>query len=161
MRNAPVGDLTFHRNRFITDSDGYCPINLKGAPEEPIAGARVTHNVFFRSSGRGLYGVRLRSVHQAVVQDNVFYDYFSMNPYLRCDDGDCHEDNPGLVVGHNLVYATQGDLPTESVSATDVLGVDPRFRNPEALDFRVGPESPVCGAGAGGSDIGAFNCPSG
>lgn len=129
-------DITFRRNVF--ERVGAVAINAGG-----IRNLRLEHNTFV---GGGLTAVGLSDVPGAAVVANLFW----RNPHAYGCDG-CEAD-------YNLIWPHDCFFEDPFVEPHGLHRVDPLLVAPENHDFRPAPGSPACGAGPGGSTIGALPC---
>ncbi len=104
----------------------------------------VNNNVFYKNIRyRAVY---LRNSFNVEVKNNIFSGHGGATIQL---------DGASLsVADYNLLHNINGN---HIQGPHDVYG-DPLFVNPSAGDFHVQSGSPACGAGEGGTDIGAFPC---
>ena len=155
-----MGQATYYKNssniivRYNLFINGWA----WGIDVHDISSMTVIHNTFANIGFHGT-GFRGTDAINEIVKDNIFYN---MSTSYWASDG------AQIVEGdYNLIYLANNP---NNPGPNDLIGVDPMFVNPSNLlgpdgvmgtaddGFRLQPGSPACGAGEGGSDIGALAC---
>jgi hypothetical protein len=151
---GPAYDITFEGNR-CTVEDGNMQGWMVEAKRQPLRNLRLVGNVVwayrpaniwdcpgnviagntFAYSNSGTHAVELHRSPGSTVRNNIFYDI--ARPYLFIDDTE------GCRIGNNLVFNRTGGRPAGIPYPGDKWGVDPRFVDPAARDFRLRPDSPA------------------
>ncbi len=73
---ALVQDITFRNNIFIMHDSGYSPMNIvRKSGQGVISGIKVLNNTFYNTTGAGQEAVKLTSISNGLVEDNVSIGY--------------------------------------------------------------------------------------
>lgn len=171
VTEAASRGLIIRRNVFV----GY---ELTGAIQRP--GTQILNNTFYRTAWRGSqhsFVLAKSSVHGnpvgSIIKNNAFIEtgkdsdptsgWYSITGF----DG---VPTPGVTADYNFVTGANGSAKTGFTEVHGVNGGDARLRdlaNPLGADgvpftaddgFVPLAGSPLCGAGEGGTDIGAYAC---
>jgi hypothetical protein len=86
------------------------------------------------------FGVELEGCPNTVVKNNVFYN---LPAHVYWIVGTI----PGLDIGYNLAYRTDGRMPWDTPYPNDLWGIDPQFVNPAVQDYHLQSASPAIDAG--------------
>jgi hypothetical protein len=139
------GDFTFKNCIFVHDlhyAGGGYGLFIKG-----ISGVNAINNLFADLRYRAYYQTNAESgAKNAIVKNNIFYD--CGNSYTGLDSSS--------VGDYNLVY----DCSNPEGGPNDIRA-DPLFVDYDNRNFSLQPNSPACGAGEGGVDIGPIPCGAG
>jgi parallel beta-helix repeat protein len=91
------------------------------------------------------YGIELNGSPHVRVQNNLFYDIGGhVAPYMKAND---LASEKGLIAGYNAAFMSDGADPAGTPYANDLWQQNPNVMDPEKLDFRVNPDSPLIDAG--------------
>jgi hypothetical protein len=142
--NGTIDTITFTNNIVGHTSLGW---GGYGINNEGIDHITVMNNNFIdiRYGGADMLQGSTRAEH-AVIKNNIFYN---------CGRSYSFSDPSTSVGDYNLVYQTS-ENPDKGPH--DMIDVNPMFVDPANDDYSLQPNSPACGAGEGGSDIGAIPC---
>ncbi|NIM93050.1 MAG: hypothetical protein GTO18_04985 [Anaerolineales bacterium] len=133
-----VSDLTFRNNLFIMSDPGYVPMNFhQKRSGDTIDNIVVVHNTFIHPDIRGIgqYAIALTRVRNALIQNNIFYNYADGskgNTYILMDG-----ESENINTGYNLVYNDNGVQPAGGPFPNDLWMVDPLFVDYASGDYRL------------------------
>jgi len=126
----------------VCDNNGGQAVNIQGFPNSVI-----NNNVFYKNIQYRAVYIRFGNTNTEV-KNNIFYG--PLGATIQKDSS----SSSGFSADYNLVYNIDGD----HISGPNDVQGNPLFVDPSGGDFHVSQNSPACGAGEGGSDIGAFPC---
>ena len=131
---------------------GYSPIRIQGNPDSGdfVENFQIINNTFVHPYGIGSTAVVLNHVRNAVIKNNIFYDYgISMYSYIYQES---HVQN--LDSGYNCIFKSDGEPPSGGPFHDDLWMVDPGFVDLEGLDFRLKGSSSLIDKGINLSEVG-------
>jgi parallel beta-helix repeat protein len=132
--NQPVRDLTFNNNFFSTEGTSIDINNQEVQPDMPRM--KIVNNTFYDS---GYYAILFRGSSSSIVKNNLFIN--GSTDYLFV------ANSPGLDVGYNCTYHTNGSTPNGTRYPNDLWGVDPKCVSIVSGNFELLPSSPLIDAG--------------
>jgi hypothetical protein len=127
---------------------GFAPMNFhQKRSGDRIDNIAVVHNTFIHPDIRGIgqYAIALNRVHNAIIQNNIFYNYADGskgNTYILMDS-----ESENITIGYNLVYNDNGVQPAGGPFPNDLWMVDPRFVDYGSSDYHLQDGSPAIDAG--------------
>ncbi len=139
--SGPVRHITFRNNIFMNVRVG---VHFEKISGEDITEIEVVNNTFYNITHQG---VLVEGTASGTLQNNAFYDVGShRESYLTL-----HPGASQMVIGYNSQAMSDGRPPgkrgSQAPYARDVWGIDPKFANAAAKDFRLLPDSPLINAG--------------
>jgi hypothetical protein len=140
IRNNVVKALAGIRSYKNTESPYTSPYNLSVLNNTYIVGLEYDLNY-------GPIGVTIMDATGVIVKNNILTE-LPTRPI----------DIPNGVVDYNLVYNSNGTIPSGTIGPHDLWQVNPLFVNPSVNNFHLQSDSPACTTGENGAYIGAFPC---
>ena len=161
--HEPASNIVFERNTCILPESLTSTKRTNGFMLEQATSLLIRNNVLFANTDVNAYsgtnstltivnntfvgnlswpantypaGVNLQNCPNTVVKNNIFYN-LPASVYLIWGT------IPGLDVGYNLTYRTDGQVPGGAPYPTDLWGVDPLLVDPTAQDYHLQPASPA------------------
>jgi hypothetical protein len=142
---AQVRDITFRNNVFIMHDTGYSPLNIsRDTDQGEISGIQVINNTFYNTTGAGNDAVRMISVVNSRVINNVSIGYRN---FAQINGGSVALNNNVSSGNYGMVDYQKFDFHLTSNSPLINAGIDAGLR--EDFDGKPRPYG-------GGFDIGAF-----
>ena len=127
------------RNNVI---QAFCGLNSQSSQRLTIVNNTFASDLSFPPD-LGPVGVNLKQTPNSVVKNNIFYNFASYSVNLADSTS-----QQGADVGHNMMYRSDGKLPSGARFPTDLWQVNPLFASPGGSDFHLQPASPAIDAGA-------------
>lgn len=147
----------------------------EGSCGSTVSGFTVIRNIFAHTfdTGHGGYGINNQGVDYVAVIGNTFADIYyggadmfmgddpaknaviKNNVFYKCGRGYSFSDPSTSTGDYNLIFGSVDRSPS---AAHNIIDSDPLFVDPYNNDYSLQQESPACGAGEGGTDIGAIPC---
>ena len=146
---GPVKNLIFRNNIFVMNDPGYSPLVIMDKGETFVENVTIVNNVFVHPNGIGEYGVRLRNVRNAVVKNNIFYDYGNSTYNYIFKEGIVEN----LAAGNNCIFKSDGQAPAGTPNSGDLWMVNPNFMDFPGMDFRLKENSLLIDAGVNLSEV--------
>ena len=136
-----VRRITFRNNIFMNVRVG---IHVEKIAARNITEVEIVNNTFYRITQEG---VLIEGAASGTLQNNAFYDVGShQDSYLAMSP-----NSKDMSIGYNSQAMSDGRAPGTRGSRApyphDLWGVDPRFADAPAKDFRLLPNSPLLDAG--------------
>jgi hypothetical protein len=139
VRRGSTKDIVLRNNIFGHGGNGVIA-------RDGVTGVTIDHNTFVDLDHFAvwLYGGNVNST----IKNNIVYNTASGIVVANDSQAD---------IDYNLSYNSPNPRPNPGAHA--LLNINPMFVDPAGDNYQPQPGSPVCGAGEGGSDIGAIPCP--